>query len=145
MKRLVNGVEIDLDPRSAEVRPAGDRLLVRTASGTRSAAAVRFGDKVLVSYRGRVFTIERAGAKRHSGGAVLTGEARAPMPGQIVDVLVAIGDRVETGDKLLVLEAMKTQQPITAPFSGTVERLPVEIGRQVAEGDLLVEIRPVDE
>lgn len=144
MKRVVNGTEIDLDPRSAEVCSAGDRLLVRTDSGTRSAVAVRVGDKVLVSYRGRVYAIERAGAKRHSGGAVVTGEARAPMPGQIVDVLVAVGEQVEAGDKLLVLEAMKTQQPITAPFSGTIQRLPVEIGHQVAEGDLLVEVVPAE-
>lgn len=144
MKRVVNGVEMDLDPRAAEISPASDRLLVRTEAGTFSAAALRSGEKILVSYRGRTFTIERPGAKRHSGGAVLTGEARAPMPGQIVDVLVAVGDRVEAGDKLLVLEAMKTQQPIAAPFAGTVERLPVEIGRQVAEGDLLVEVVPAE-
>lgn len=145
MKRLVDGVEIDLDPTAADVRATGDRLLVRTAEGTRSAVAVRVGDKVLISYLGRVFTLERAGGRRHSGGVAVTGEARAPMPGQIVDVLVEIGAQVDAGDKLLVLEAMKTQQPILAPFAGSIAKLPVEVGRQVAEGDLLVEVCPLEE
>jgi 3-methylcrotonyl-CoA carboxylase alpha subunit len=60
------------------------------------------------------------------------------MPGQIVDVLVAAGDTVSKGQKLIVLEAMKTQQPFNAPFDGTVITLNAVKGAQVKDGELLV-------
>lgn len=143
MRHLVNGVETDLgEPGPVQVSEMGDRLLVRGPDGLASAAAVRKGDEVWISYRGRVAHIQpvRPGAK--AGGAAATGEARAPMPGQIVDVSVSIGDTVEKGQKLLVLEAMKMQQPVLAPFDGTVDQLPVAKGDQVGEGDLLVHVQP---
>lgn len=59
------------------------------------------------------------------------------MPGVIVDVLVAEGDTVTKGQKLLVLEAMKTQQPFTAPFDGKVTKLPITKGQQVIDGATL--------
>lgn len=67
---------------------------------------------------------------------------RAPMPGQIVDVLVERGANVTKGEKILVLEAMKTQQPFTAPFDGVVEKLDVTKGQQVAEGAVLAVVKP---
>lgn len=59
------------------------------------------------------------------------------MPGQIVDILAAEGDTVTKGDKILVLEAMKTQQAFTAPFDGIVQKIAVQKGDQVGDGDLL--------
>lgn len=110
---------------------------MRNEEGRSTAAAVRVGDVVHVSYRGRQYTVEkpsRARAARQHGN----GEVHAPMPGLIVDVYVAEGDAVAKGQKLLVLEAMKTQQTYTAPFDGTIERLPVAAGDQVVDGALLV-------
>jgi 3-methylcrotonyl-CoA carboxylase alpha subunit len=69
---------------------------------------------------------------------------RAPMPGQIVDVLVSEGAKVAKGDKVLVLEAMKTQQAFLAPFDGVVEKLPVKKGEQVADGQLLALVTQSD-
>lgn len=68
------------------------------------------------------------------------------MPGSIVEVRAAEGQAVERGDKLVILEAMKTQQSFEAPFAGTVTSLPVSAGDQVVEGQLLalVEPRPVE-
>jgi biotin carboxyl carrier protein len=60
------------------------------------------------------------------------------MPGQIVEVACKPGDRVEAGARLMVLEAMKMQQPIVAPIGGVVKSLAVEFGEQVAEGQALV-------
>lgn len=143
MKMVVDGHEATLEfPEGTSISRSNDRLVVRTPEGTFSAVVVRRGDKTFVSFRGRVYEIEKPGSARHSGGAAHTGEAFAPMPGQIVDVLVTEGDEVEAGAKLLVLEAMKTQQPVTAPFSGNVVHLPVAKGQQVAEGDLLVKVEP---
>lgn len=140
MKMQVNGVEtvLSVDPQ-VQVSAHGDRLRVRVNGTSKSALAVRHGDKVLVSYAGRVYEIEpvKGGAKA-SGGS---GEHRAPMPGQIVQVLVAEGDTVAHGQKLMVLEAMKMQQPIIAAIDGTVSKVGAAEGDQVNDGQLLVELK----
>jgi biotin carboxyl carrier protein len=61
----------------------------------------------------------------------------APMPGKVVRVLVRAGDTVETGQGLLVVEAMKMQNEIRSPKGGTVERLNVKEGQPVNAGEVL--------
>jgi biotin carboxyl carrier protein len=61
----------------------------------------------------------------------------APMPGKIVRVLVKAGDRVEAGQGLLVVEAMKMQNEIRSPKSGTVERVLAEESQAVNAGEVL--------
>jgi biotin carboxyl carrier protein len=61
----------------------------------------------------------------------------APMPGKVVRLLVQTGDKVETGQGLLVVEAMKMQNEIHSPKSGTVERLMVKEGQPVNAGEVL--------
>ncbi len=69
-------------------------------------------------------------------GASLT----APMPGTVVRVLVDEGDEVEEGQLLLVLEAMKMEQPVTAPHAGRIISLPYDEGTLVPGGAVLAEI-----
>jgi len=140
MRATVNGVRRELEPSGAEVIFDGDRMLVRSGRGTASAAAVRVGDTVLVSYRGRTYRVGPDRPARKSGGEAGSGEIRAPMPGVIADVTVEEGASVRKGQKLVVLEAMKTQQPFSAAFDGTVERVNVSKGQQVQEGTLLVSV-----
>ena len=66
------------------------------------------------------------------------GKLIAPMPGKIVAVHVAPGDKVVRGQKLVVLEAMKMEHTILAPAGGTVARVRFQAGEQAAEGDELV-------
>jgi biotin carboxyl carrier protein len=61
----------------------------------------------------------------------------APMPGKIVRVLVQAGDKVEAGQGLIVVEAMKMQNEIRSPKSGTVERLLAKEGQPVNAGQVL--------
>lgn len=68
-----------------------------------------------------------------SAGAVLT-----PMPGQIIEVLVCEGDRVEKGQPLVVLEAMKMEHSVRAESCAIVETLNVALGDQVEEGSTLL-------
>lgn len=144
MKWLINGIETELEPGAsgAQVTKLPDRLSVRTASGQKTALVARIGGKVVISYSGHLFEVEKASGVTRSGGAVATGQFSAPMPGLIIDVLVGPGDRVVKGQKLLVLEAMKTQQPVNAPFDGRIEHLNVEKGQQVREGDLMISVTP---
>lgn len=141
MKRFVNGQEVELGrAEGVEVTPLSDRLMVHTKEGTHSAVAVRVGETVHVSYRGHVYVVERAQSRAGSHSAAGSGEIRAPMPGQIVDVFVAEGQAVNSGDKILVLEAMKTQQTFSAPYDGVVSKLTAVKGAQVGDGEMLAVI-----
>lgn len=63
----------------------------------------------------------------------------APMPGLVLKVLVDVGDPVQRGDALVVLEAMKMENDIKAHFDGTVAAIHVSAGDAVGKGQLLIE------
>jgi pyruvate carboxylase subunit A/propionyl-CoA carboxylase alpha chain len=65
------------------------------------------------------------------------GGLAAPMPGAVVRILVAVGDTVEAGQPLLVLEAMKMEHTIRSPQDGTVAAINVAEGEQVQIGAVL--------
>ncbi|MFG2398756.1 acetyl/propionyl/methylcrotonyl-CoA carboxylase subunit alpha [Streptomyces lydicus] len=101
----------------------------------------------------RTFTVARYGDRVHVNGTALTalprfpdpaaqtapGSLLAPMPGTVVRIADGLteGARVEAGQTLLWLEAMKMEHKITAPAAGTLTALPVRTGRQVEVGALL--------
>lgn len=62
----------------------------------------------------------------------------APMPGKILEIKTQIGDKVEAGQPLIILEAMKMENVMTAPASGTVKEIPTKVGVNVIQGDPLV-------
>lgn len=67
-------------------------------------------------------------------------EVRAPMAGNIWEILVAVGDTVEEDDELLIVEALKMENPVYAPCGGKVTEIHVRKGEQVDEDDMLVTI-----
>ncbi|MEU5235738.1 acetyl/propionyl/methylcrotonyl-CoA carboxylase subunit alpha [Streptomyces lydicus] len=112
-------------------------------------------DRVVLETGGvrRTFTVARYGDRVHVNGTALTalprfpdpaaqtapGSLLAPMPGTVVRIADGLteGARVEAGQTLLWLEAMKMEHKITAPAAGTLTALPVHTGRQVEVGALL--------
>ena len=74
-----------------------------------------------------------------TGGGVV----KAPMPGLVVRVEVTVGQRVEAGAGLVVVEAMKMENELRAPRSGVVETVHVAAGQTVDKGASLVTLRPV--
>jgi biotin carboxyl carrier protein len=62
------------------------------------------------------------------------------MPGQVLRILVQKGQKVKTGDPLVVLEAMKMEQTIRTTINGRVQSVLVKAGQAVAPGQMLVEI-----
>jgi acyl-CoA carboxylase subunit alpha len=68
------------------------------------------------------------------------GGCRAPMPGRVLAIRCAPGERVTRGQVLAVLEAMKVEHEVRAPDDGVVRAVPVEPGQQVNAGDVLVDV-----
>ena len=97
----------------------------------------------LVQVAGRELKVQitdpRSRRNTHAGSIELEGRQRvtATMPGKIVSVLVAAGQKVESGQGLFVIEAMKMQNEIRSPKSGTVERLLVSDGKTVSAGEVI--------
>ena len=65
---------------------------------------------------------------------------KAPLPGTVTDILVAVGQKVNIGDTVLVLEAMKMQNNIEAEYAGTITSVMVNKGDTVMEGSVLLTI-----
>ena len=120
----------------------------RTVSAARSiaeTAATGFVDpaRAVVFADGQSFVFERqsrgSGAAAAGDGAIL-----APMPGKVIAVDVAEGDAVTAGQRLMVLEAMKMEHALTAPFDGTVTDLSASEGGQVQVEAVLCVVEPVE-
>jgi acetyl-CoA/propionyl-CoA carboxylase biotin carboxyl carrier protein len=77
-----------------------------------------------------------------TGGAVVSGDAvTAPMQGTIIKVAVSDGDQVSAGDLVVVLEAMKMENPVTAHKAGTITGLSAAQGSSVSQGTVICEIK----
>lgn len=111
--------------------------------GGATAVAARIGPDLHVSYKGRVYVLsDRAPSRAKAPDAAASGELRAPMPGTVVEVLAREGDAVTRGQRLVVMEAMKTQQVLAAPFDGKVVTVGATAGAQVSEGQILAKVEP---
>ena len=64
----------------------------------------------------------------------------APMPGKIVDIIAEVGAKVKEGESLIILEAMKMQNEISSPASGTVKEIFIRVGDIVNKEDVLIEV-----
>jgi len=98
---------------------------------------------VHISMGGRTYHVRQPEVDVDTPGAATVhgdGKLEAPMPGNIVAVKVKVGDSVNAGDPVVVLESMKMQNEIAAPFDGVVKAIHCEEGAQVGFGDLLAEI-----
>lgn len=67
-------------------------------------------------------------------------KVEAPMQGKVLDILVSVGSAVKAGDTLIMIEAMKMENPIVAPCDGTVTSISISKGDMVDGGDLLATI-----
>lgn len=108
------------------------------ATARKAVTAVHVGGVVIeaVINGSRTRPVTGGGADVGAGGSRLT----APMPGKVVRVLVAPGERVEARQPLVVVEAMKMENELASPQAGTVSEVPVTEGMSVEAGRLLAVI-----
>ena len=119
--------------------------LCRTESGrTHRFVWAWVGPELHLWLDGALYVFQRAETRRQ--GRAAAGEASedvlAPMPGAVLEVLVAVGDRVERNQTVVLMESMKMELVITASRSGVVRRISVEAGQQVDRGMRLLELAP---
>ena len=104
------------------------------------ANVVKNKDTWWVHINGKVLTFTSADSRK-AGAKITQGSLQAPMPGTILDVQVSVGQTIEEGQSLLVMEAMKMEHKITAPFSGTVEKINCNKDQKVDRGFVLIELK----
>ncbi|HAQ22394.1 MAG TPA: carbamoyl phosphate synthase [Acidimicrobiaceae bacterium] len=137
---------LDLSDEQADTdvsEPTGDNATVATVrkdttvevDGRRFAVSLWVPEAASPTRPGRP---RNRRSNNSSGGG--DGRVAVPMQGTIVKVLVAVGDSVEAGDPVCVLEAMKMENNVTADKSGTVSEVLVASGDSVGSGDLVVVI-----
>ena len=115
--------------------------VIEQTAGKGAARAARRGDRVQVCVDGRVVAFAVGDdARGATGGHAGSGTVTAPMPGKVTRVAVAVGDAVEPGQALVVLEAMKMETTLAAEITGTVRAVHASPGAMVDAGALLVEI-----
>ena len=122
--------------------------LCRTQSGhTHPFAWAWVGPQLHLWLGGDLFIFQREEIRRrgNSTATETSGDILAPMPGAVVEVLVAEGDRVERNQTLLLMESMKMELAITAPGNAIVRQVNVRTGQQVERGMRLVELAPDDQ
>ena len=90
----------------------------------------RDGDVDWIGHNGYAWPVRRLSAAE-AGAGLTDGELRAPMPGQVLLVPVAVGDAVSAGDPVIVLESMKMELVLTAPIDGSITEMTVAPGDQV--------------
>jgi biotin carboxyl carrier protein len=138
---ILNGEQLDTDV--AEIVP--NTLSILTRGESHEIRVVRSAEGQLKIQTGlREFTAEvtdqRSWRGRRLGHVEAEGRQQitAPMAGKVIRVLVKFGEKVEVGQGLIVVEAMKMQNEIRSTKSGTVERLLAEEGQAVNAGETLV-------
>jgi 3-methylcrotonyl-CoA carboxylase alpha subunit len=110
------------------------------------AAVVKDSNRYIVISDGKQVEINRIVKKYDgSGDDGGAGSVMSPMPGKIIQVAVSAGQTVEKGDSLIVMEAMKMEHSLSAAADGVVADVFFEVGDQVDEGVLLIQLETEDE
>jgi acetyl/propionyl-CoA carboxylase alpha subunit len=127
----VNGVSrrFEIDPEV--LRSRGDDLCI--------------DDNTIVLFEaGNAYEVSSRVPFAASSGSASDGGLRAPMPGKIVAAPAKAGDVVTKGQPIVVLEAMKMEHALTAPFDGVVAEFNVAVGDQVVDGAVLAVVKAAD-
>jgi len=132
--------------RNAAGREIADRLADQKADGIdveiaghrTQSRVTRTGDLLIVQGGAGDLTFHLQPRFRIPGLEETAGGFVAHMPGKVIELRVAVGDRVSAGDTVIVLEAMKMEHPMRASEDGVVREVRVSVGEQVEAGTLLI-------
>ena len=135
----VDGEPVDVEEWQISTTEVQEEMTINRGSGPENIVLAKVGDVWWIHHNGhtsRVSVVE-AGAQstfEQSGGLT------SPMPGKILSILSSVGESVNAGQTLLILEAMKMENRICSPVDGVVTAIHFEAGTQVNQGAILIEI-----
>jgi acetyl/propionyl-CoA carboxylase alpha subunit len=125
-------VRLEAEGEPVDVALSGEDLALEPAW--------RDGEDLIVFSGGEAVALRLARAAQGGVDAVHGGEIRAPMPGRIVALSAANGDKLAKGATIAVMEAMKMEYALTAPVAGVLEGLSVQVGAQVEESTVIARV-----
>ena len=142
-----DGFVVTVDGRSHDVRHValvedglafllGHESHVVRVANSRGGVELSVGGHTYLQARDVVDADRPASAHGRDGN----GRLEAPMPGSIIAINVSEGDRVRSGQPLVVLESMKMHNEIASPLDGVVRKVNCRVGDQVGFGHILIEI-----
>ncbi|MGH6972116.1 MAG: biotin/lipoyl-containing protein, partial [Caulobacteraceae bacterium] len=135
----LSGLRLGAPPARALVQQ-GEALFEADPRRPSEGAVIRDGEAAVVFEAGEALVFSRPHGEDEDAAHGGDGRILAPMPGRIVAVAVAVGEKVARGQKLVALEAMKMEHALVAPFDGVLVELRCEIGDQTVEGQLLARL-----
>jgi 3-methylcrotonyl-CoA carboxylase alpha subunit len=150
---LGEGHRARIDGREHRFRwlPINDNEWLLNVDGhpIRAALAAR-GGETWIFIEGETYVIEEARdidqrPRRRGGPDDRARQVTPPMPSAVIRILAAEGERVNRGQSLIVLSAMKMETTLTAPYRGLVTKIHTVVGAQVMPGTILMEIERVEE
>jgi len=139
VRALIDGRQVEA---GVEALPAGGAIV--TLEGRRHHVfAARQRDSILVAVGPATYRLTPAEqGPRRPGRGLSSPEVAAPMPGKVLRILVADGEKVERGQPLAVIEAMKMETTLSAESPAIVKRVCVREGQMVDHGDVMIELSP---
>jgi acetyl-CoA/propionyl-CoA carboxylase biotin carboxyl carrier protein len=135
-----SGSPADPDPDADPDTPTVRRDMSVEVDGRRFDVSLWVPDPAAVAAAGRPRRASAGRSAAGGAGGAGNGQVAVPMQGTIVKVLVEVGDTVEAGDVVCVLEAMKMENNVAADVGGTVTEVRVSVGDSVGSGDVVVVI-----
>lgn len=145
-------ISVKGEPHEARVRICGDGYLEMNLDGKQMEFYISTDDdgNGYVSYKGFIFKVSRNDVlstnqailgSMDQSGTKNDGRIISPMPGKVIKINVGRGDEVKRGQTLLIVEAMKMENYITAPANGVVEEINVKVGDMVNSSSKLIELK----
>ena len=133
-----------LEPDGADVLFLEAPEIGHTAPGVVRREVLVEGWRIVVEIEpaARAQLRERASRAEGAGARGVASELRAMIPGRVLSIGVAVGDAVDAGQAVMIIEAMKMQNELRVPRAGVVSRIVVAPGGTVELGDLLIALEP---
>ena len=139
----VSGFRLNAPAQSAVAMMLGNTVVTGDAAPPGAGILqLTDGETVWLNEAGETFALKPFAARGTGQASAADGAIIAPMPGKVIAVDVAEGQTVTAGQRLMVLEAMKMEHALTAPFDGVVEGLAVSAGGQVQVEAVLATVVP---
>lgn len=139
LRVMVDEEPVDVSEWHLITTDVSEEIILDRGNGGESIVIAKVGDVWWVHHDGHTSRVSVVEAGVHNAFDQ-TGGLTSPMPGKIITVMASVGESVNEGQTLLILEAMKMENRICSPVNGVVSAIHYEVGSQVNQGTMLIEI-----